>query len=101
MKGEVMPRKRNHHRPPFKAQVALAALNGDRTVNDLAGHFGVHATLIHDWKKKLIAGAESLFATGPKTDTREAEARQTELYEQIGRLKMELEWLKKKVAAFG
>jgi putative transposase len=96
-----MPTKRNHYTPPFKAQVALAALKGDRTVNELAGHFGVHSTLIHDWKKRLLAEAETLFATSPKADVREAEARQAELYEQIGRLKMELEWLKKKVAAFG
>jgi transposase len=96
-----MSGKRKSHSPTFKAQVALAALKGDRTVNELAGHFGVHPTLIHGWKKQLLAGAEDVFVTGPKADTADAEARQAELFEQIGRLKMELEWLKKKAAPFG
>ena len=96
-----MPRKRKSHSPAFKAQVALAALKGDRTVNELAGQFGVHPTLIHAWKKQLLAAAEAVFANGSKPGSGEAEARQAELYEQIGRLKMELEWLKKKVAPFG
>ncbi len=91
-----MARKRKNHTPAFKAQVALAALKGYRTVNELAGHFGVHPTLIHAWKKQLLAGAEAAFANGAKPDADDGEARQRELYEQIGRLKMELEWLKKK-----
>jgi len=95
-----MPRKRKNHTPAFKAQVALAALKGDKTVNELAGHFGVHPTLIHAWKKQLLAGAEAAFANGARPDAADGEARQRELYEQIGRLKMELEWLKKKVAPF-
>jgi transposase len=96
-----MPRKRKQHTAAFKAQVALAAVKGDRTVNELAGQFGVHPTLIHAWKKQLVAGAELAFANGVKVDPADAEARQAELYEQIGRLKMELEWVKKKAAALG
>ena len=95
-----MATKRKNHTPAFKAQVALAALKGDRTVNELAGHFGVHPTLIHAWKKQLLAGAEAAFTNGARPDPADGEARQVELYEQIGRLKMELEWLKKKVAPF-
>jgi putative transposase len=95
-----MARKRKQHTAAFKAQVALAALKGDRTVNELAGQFGVHPTLIHTWKKHLLAGAEQVFGNGVKTAATEAEAVQVELYEHIGRLKMELEWLKKKVAPF-
>ena len=96
-----MAGKRKHHSAAFKAQVALAAVRGDRTANELAGQFGVHPTLIHAWKKPLIAGAERAFANGAKSDTADAEARQAELFEQIGRLKMELEWVKKKAAALG
>ena len=92
-----MARKRKHYPAAFKAQVALAALKGDRTANELAGHFGVHPTLIGDWKKQLLAGAESIFANGTKGAEADAEAQKAELFEQIGRLKMELEWLKKKV----
>jgi transposase-like protein len=87
-----MAGKRKIHGGAFKAQVALAAHKGDRTVNELAGHYGVHATLIHAWKKQLITGAAGIFEAAP---------RQAELFEQIGRLKMELEWMKKKVAPFG
>jgi putative transposase len=97
-----MAGKRQHHTAAFKAQVALAAVKGDRTVNELAGHYGVHSTLIHGWKKHLVASADSLFAPrGAKSESAEAEAQKAELFEQIGRLKMELEWLKKKVAPFG
>jgi transposase-like protein len=96
-----MAGKRNKHAAGFKAQVALAALKEDRTVNELASKFDVHPTLIHGWKKQLLAGAESLFASGAKAATADSEAVQAELYEQIGRLKMELEWLKKKAAALG
>jgi transposase len=96
-----MAGKRKSHTAAFKAQVALAALKGERTVNELAGHYGVHPTLIHGWKKQLLAGAQGVFANGLKADTADAEAQKAELFEQIGRLKMELEWLKKKVAPFG
>jgi transposase-like protein len=95
-----MAGKRNKHTTAFKAQVALAAIKGDRTVNELAGQFGIHPTMIHAWKKQLLQGAESVFAPGVKIDTGDTEARLAELYEQIGRLQMELAWLKKKAAAF-
>ena len=93
-----MATKRKQYTAVFKAQVALAALKGDKTVGELASQFGVHPTLIHDWKRQLLAGAEQVFASGvPAGTAAEAEAQKAELFEQIGRLKMELEWLKKKV----
>jgi putative transposase len=79
--------------------VALAALKGDCTINELASRFGVHPTLIHSWKKQLLASADQLFGNGAKAAAGDAEAEKAELFEQIGRLKMELEWLKKKVGA--
>lgn len=96
-----MPRKRQAHSAALKAQVALAALKGDRTVNELASQFGVHPTLIHGWKKQLLAGAEDIFSNGSKAAVVDAELVQAQLYEQIGRLKMELEWVKKKAASLG
>ena len=95
-----MAGKRKQHSAAFKAQVALAALKGDRTVNELAGRYGVHPTLIHTWKKQLLAGADQVFHNGSPAVTADAEADKAELFEQIGRLKMELEWLKKKAAVF-
>ncbi len=91
-----MAGKRKQHTAAFKAQVALAALKGDRTVNELAGHLGVHPTLIHGRKKQLLAGADQVFGNGGKAATADAETEKAELFEQIGRLKMELEWLKKR-----
>ncbi len=70
-----MTAKRKHPTTPFKAQVALAAIKGDRTINELAGPFGVHPPLIHAWKKQLLAGAEVVFANGVKVDAGDAEAR--------------------------
>ena len=95
-----MAGKRKHHTAAFKAQVALATLKADRTVNELAAQHGVHPTLIHAWKKQLLSGAETIFGSPVKAAAVDAEARQAELFEQIGRLKMELEWVKKKAATF-
>ena len=95
-----MAAKRKVHTAGFKAQVALAALKGDKTINELAGHYGVHPTLIHGWKKQLLAGAETVFTNGVRVEgVADAEAQKAELFEQIGRLKMELEGLKKKVGS--
>ena len=96
-----MARKRKSHPASLKAQVALAAVRGDKTVNELAGLHGVHPTMIHTWKKQLLDNAEEIFQSGAKTSSAEHEALQAQLYEQIGRLKTELDWLKKKVALVG
>jgi putative transposase len=96
-----MPRKRKLHSASFKAQVALAAAKGDKTVNELASQFGVHPTLIHAWKKQLLDGADELFAPkAKKAALADDQPDPAELFEQIGRLKMELEWVKKKAAPF-
>ena len=94
-----MAGKRKRHSAAFKAQVALAALRQDKTVNELASQHGVHPTLIHAWKKQLLAGAEDLFSQGGKPAAQDHETREAQLYEQIGRLKMELDWVKKKSAS--
>jgi transposase-like protein len=96
-----MARKRKSHSAAFKAQVALAAIKGDRTINELASLHGVHPTMIHAWKKQLLDNAEEIFHSSAKTSSVEHETLQAQLYEQIGRLKTELDWLKKKAASFG
>jgi transposase-like protein len=97
----MMAGKRKSHTAAFKAQVALAAVKGDKTIGELASLHGVHPTLIHGWKKQLLSNAEELFQSGAKSSTGEHEALEAQLYEQIGRLKTELDWLKKKVAGLG
>jgi transposase len=64
-------------------------------VNELAGQYGVHPTLIHAWKKQLLAGADQVFSNGSKAVVADAAAEKAALFAQIGRLKMELEGLKK------
>jgi transposase-like protein len=96
-----MAKKRKSHSAAFKALVALAAVKGDKTVSELASVHGMHPTLIHAWKKQLLESAEELFQNGAKSSSAEHEALQAQLYEQIGRLKTELDWLKKKAAHFG
>ena len=94
-----MSRKRRILSSKFKAKVALAAIRGDRTLAQLTGHFGVSGSQISAWKKKLLSDAGDLFEDGRKRRDRD-EVSDEELFAQIGRLKMELEWLKKKAAAF-
>ena len=93
-----MAGKRKQHTAAFKAQVARAALKGDKTVNELASQHQVHPTLIHAWKKQLLGGAEDLFSGPAKAAAIDHEALAAPLYEEIGRLKMELSWVKKKSA---
>jgi putative transposase len=89
------------HTPAFKAQVALAALKGDRTLSEIAAHYQVHVKLVQAWKKQMAEQAATVFSNSVKpVSLKDAEDKQAELFEQIGRLKVELDWVKKKAAAF-
>lgn len=90
-----MARKRVVRGAGVKAKVALAALAGGSPAQ-LASRFGVHPTQVATWKKRLVDGAQELFADQRRKKPDGAD--EQELYEQIGRLQMELAWLKKKVA---
>ncbi len=87
------PRKR--HSAEFKAKVALEACRGLKTVQQLARDYAVHPTQINQWKKQLRDRVASLFTRGQGTAEASQEAELTALYEKIGRLNMELDWLKK------
>ena len=95
------PRRRRVFDKTFRAKVALAALKGDKTLSELASQFDVHANQVSAWRQTLIDRAGDLFEDGRRRKPDDADATQEELYEQIGRLKMELEWVKKKSAQLG
>jgi transposase-like protein len=92
-----MARTRKTYTAAFKAKVALAALKGDKTGSQLASEHEVHPTLITTWKKQLLDGAEALFGAAPQPDAKDAQQRESQLFEEIGRLKFELDWVKKKI----
>ena len=88
-------KKRKCFTSKFKSKVAIEAIRGIKTVNEIAQEFGAHPTQVGQWKKELQEQAASVFDTkrGPKPDPSSSSER---LYSEIGRLKMELDWLKKK-----
>lgn len=95
-----MTQKRNRYNGPFKFRLALEAAQEQQTLNELSSTHGVHPNQIGQWKRQLLEEGPTLFdRQGVARQQREQEAREAELYEQIGRLKMELEWIKKKAAS--
>jgi transposase len=95
-------KKRKMFSAQQKAKVAIEAIRGVKTVNEIAQQFEVHPTQVSQWKKELQDQAVELFEgkRGPKPVVIDPEASQERLYSEIGRLKMELDWLKKKSGIF-
>ena len=96
-----MSGKRKRHAASFKAKVALEAAKQSKTVAELAKTYQVHPVQISQWKKQLLDGIESLFQDGRRRDHDASAVIPAELYERIGRLDMEVAWLKKSVARGG
>lgn len=92
-----MSRKRKQYSPEFKSKVALAALRNEVTVAELSARFKIHPTMIHNWKRALLDGAADIFGKGLKT-SKQNEAKIDELYRQIGKLKVERDFLSKKLS---
>jgi transposase-like protein len=95
-----MGAKRKRIEAGLKAKVALAAVREDCTASQLASKFGVHATQIGHWKRRLVERAVELFSDDRQRESQDQAALVADLFEQIGRLQMEQAWLKKKSAQF-
>ena len=92
-----MTTTRKQYRPKFKAKVAIEAIRGERTLGQLASQFHVHPVQIGQWRKTALEQMAELFVDGRSRKRTGEDADRDALYEQIGRLKVELDWLKTKV----
>jgi transposase-like protein len=92
-----MGTRRRAYTDKFKASVALDAVRGIKTLAELASEYQVHPTQISDWKKRLLDGSADIFSAGKSHSGRTEEELTAPLYEEIGRLKMDLKWLEKKL----
>ena len=91
-----MKNRRRNHSAAFKVKVALAAIKGDRTMAELASEFEVHPTQIAQWKKQLLEALPEVFSHRRQRSQQQQDELTAQLYQQIGQLKVELDWLKKK-----
>ena len=91
-----MPRTRKSHPPSLKARVAVEAIKRHRTTAQIAQMFGVHPTQVGGWKKPALAGLPDVFGNGREQMRQQADAEKDDLYKQIGQMKVELDFLKKR-----
>ena len=91
-----MKRGRRNHSAEFKSRVALEALKGIKSMSELASEYEVHPNQISTWKKQVLAELPGIFSDRRKCEADGGEELKARLYEQIGQLQVELNWLKKK-----
>lgn len=89
-------RQRKQYSADLKAKIAMEAIKGQRTIQEIASHYSVHPTMVTNWKKQLTEGAAEIFSRG-RVHAAEAEDQlKAELYQQIGKLQVDVDWLQKK-----
>ena len=96
-----MPQTRKNHPPSLKAKVAIEAIKGHKTTGQIAQIYAVHPTQIGFWKRQAIAGLPDVFGNGREQLRQQADTDKAELYQQIGQLKVELDFLKKRAGLLG
>lgn len=96
-----MKGKKRRHGAAFKARVAMEALKMQATVQEIAVRYGVHPQQVTQWKRQALDGMEEVFSLGRQKEAKAEDEEKARLFEQIGRLKVELDWLKKKAGLFG
>jgi putative transposase len=89
--------KRKRYSSEFKAKVALEALKEQKTLSELANQYQIHSVQISTWKKQLLDGSSSIFKNSKNNNQKKQQNLEAHLYQEIGRLKIELDWLKKKL----
>nr|VFJ97678.1 MAG: Transposase [Candidatus Kentron sp. H] len=92
-----MKRRRRQFSERFKAKVAVEAIKGIKTLAELSTIYKIHPNQISAWKKQLLSNAPELFSSGKKRPPKSEEQLTAPLYEEIGRLKMDIKWLEKKL----
>ena len=96
-----MAGKRRRFTAEFKARVVRAALREDKTLAELAGQFEVHPNQITEWRRQVLDAMPEVFSRKKRVDAKAAEDQEARLYEQVGKLQVELEWMKKKARQLG
>ena len=89
-------RQRRSFSAEMKARIAMESIKGQKTIQEIASHYGVHPNQVTNWKRQAVQGAPELFADRRSRPDMSEEALKAELYQQIGQLQVELDWLKKK-----
>ena len=91
-----MKRQRKQYSADLKGKIAVEAVKAQRTIQEIASHYSIHPNQVTQWKKQLVEGAAEIFSNGKAYEGEAAEQMKAELYQQIGKLQVELDWLKKK-----
>lgn len=94
---DAKKKQRKSFTTEFKVKIALEAIKGQRTVNEIASQYSVHPNQVTQWKRQAIESLPEVFSTKHERDAEDEEALKAQLYQQIGQLKVELDWMKKKV----